>query len=476
MNNYGKTIGLITLFLFILFRLYIVSTESPRFDIYDSPRYFEFKLVDAFRLPVITGIYSIIENHIAIILIQNIFSSLAWIFIFISLSRFLKKNTTKILFFIFIIFFSFTQIVIFRDIYLASESLNLSLFLFITAAYFFDDSKKYKTFFLVFTLILVSGIKNQNAFFAIPILLYLFYKNYKNTLYSKAIKVSNTLLLSLASILCAYFISLSLSDTTISSLNTAAHVNFRIWSDEAWKKQLLDTRYPPELRTIWRDFYTYNRGIPPSEAVAQEAIFKEWWEQQNGNSFLIEFTLKNLDYLLLGPIHLPILNDKLDYSHTITYGIAHDPNYHNKVGTFTSLAEILWPTSRLNSYLFIAILLSFIGISLLYLSNNKAHHEVTLKISVTLIVVISWSLLSWYVASKIGIDILRNSEILSIYLRLFGIYLVLLLYDSLKFDEQKSILHISKLRKFFENKFKKYFLKNAISTFNNTLYGSDVIK
>jgi hypothetical protein len=52
----------------------------------------------------------------------------------------------------------------------------------------------------------------------------------------------------------------------------------------------------------------------------------------------------------------------------------------------------------------------------------------------------------------------------------------LLLFDSLKPDEQKFILYISKSRKFFKNKFKKNSLINATSTYNNILNRPDVIK
>ena len=417
----------------IIFRLLITLSHDPIYDIYDSPRYFEFQLIDAFRLPVITGIYAFIEDHRSIVIFQSILSSISWIFLFIAFGNFLKKSISRNTLLVFIIFFSYTQIAIFRDSYLTSESINLSLILILISIFFIDGNYKYKYMFISTVLMLFAGIKNQNAFLTIPILLYFFMKNSVNKSICKKIKVLNAMVISLSLLTSSYFIQLSLSDSTISTLNTAAHINFRFWSDDDWKDQLLKSGYPPELRTIWRDFYSYNRGLPPSEAVIQEAKFKSWWDDSGGDNFLISFTLSNVDYLILGPLFLPMLNEKLNFAHTLTYGMAQDPNYFSKINNLPNPLEVYWLDDRDNSYLSVSLIFLIMGTSLLYLSKKSDYLLLISKLIGIVIFIGIWSLLSWYVATKLGIDILRNSEPLAIIIRLVTVYLLILIFDISKF-------------------------------------------
>jgi len=425
-----KTFWFACFLILTLFRLAIVIDIEPKFDPYDSPRYFEFELINAFRLPVITGIYTLINNHQAIVIFQNILSSFAWILLFLSLQKFLLKNIYKFMLFAFIFFFSYTQIVIFRDTYLTSESLNLSFTIILIAIYFINDQLKYKITLLALIIFLISGIKNQNAFFAVPILLYMLHRINKNPNLSLRLKTMNFSMVIASLLGSSYFLFLSLNDSTISTLNTAAHINFRIWTHEPWREQLLNSGYPPELRTIWRDFYTYNKGIPPSQAVADEQIFQEWWSNSGGNSFLISFTLKNFDYLVAGPFFLPTLNKNTNFANTLSYGIAQDPNYYPKVSKFHNPANFVWPEGRANSYLAGSIYFLILGTLLIVFSRIFYYRDLLIKTSTTLILLLGWSLLSWYLASKLGIDILRNSESLAIMVRLFTAFFAILWLES----------------------------------------------
>ena len=134
----------------IIFRLLITLSQEPVYDIYDSPRYFEFKLMDAFRLPVITGIYTLLEDHRSIVIFQSLLSSISWIIVFIAFGNFLKNSISRVTLLVFIIFFSYTQISIFRDSYLTSESINLSLTLILISLYFIDGNYKYKNIIILF--------------------------------------------------------------------------------------------------------------------------------------------------------------------------------------------------------------------------------------------------------------------------------------------------------------------------------------
>lgn len=420
---------ILVLVVFVITRLSIAMSVDPVFDQYDSSHYFKFNLTNSFRLPVITGIYSLIQDYKLIILFQSFLSSIAWIAVMFVLQNYLQNLFLKITFFLIISLFSITQIVIFRDTYLASESLHLSLLLFVVAFIFYKTNLQFKILSIAFLLFLLAGVKNQNSFFSVPILIFFIIVTIKSREITQKDKLILSTLLFVFLFLSSYFLSMSLRDNTIATLNTAANINTRIWTEDSWREYLLNSSYPPELRTIWRDFYSYNKGLPPSEAVAREEIFNLWWENDQGKTFSITFPLKHPDYLILGPFFLPILNSKTNYSYTVTYGLAQDPNYFPRIINISNPFEVFWPSQRSTSYLFLSLLLMVLSLCLLFLNKKIEFQKFVLKVVVVHFCLTLWLILSWFAATKIGIDALRTAEAASIILRLFFISCILIVID-----------------------------------------------
>jgi hypothetical protein len=157
------------------------------------------------------------------------------------------------------------------------------------------------------------------------------------------------------------FVHSTLSSNISAQLNTSALINFRIWGNESWKDYLLDSRYPPELRTIWRDRQEYNLGQTPDQGVINEPIYQKWWNE-GGNAFLVRFMIDHPIYTFAGPFILPELNSRTDYSYTLIHAWAQDPRVNSELIKFDLPTNLLWQEERLPAYASVVVFLSVIGI------------------------------------------------------------------------------------------------------------------
>lgn len=402
---------------FTLYRFTLIVSKEAIFDVYDSAYYFNFNLVNSFRLPVITGIYSLIEDYQKIILFQNIISSFAWItFASISITL-LRSYYLKVLLFSSILILGSTKIAIFRDIYLMSESLTLSTFLLVVSSLIFFLRK---TSFFRFCLLLVSflafsGIKSTNTLTVLVFLLLAIAAIAYLTRFS-LIRKSFVFALFLFSIPFIAFTYSSLSSDVTAQLNTSAHINGRLWTNSDWRDQVLNSGYPPELRTIWRDRVEYNLGEPPDQGVINEEIYQEWW-LRGGDKFLINFMVRNIDYTLIGPFALPLISDKANFSHTLIHGWSQDPNFFARDLIAYSFIDHLWPQSRANAYLVLGISIVIIGVFVFLQFRFEPTTSRKLTAFLIFVILIIWSLISWWFGSKPGSDILRHQESVAILLR-----------------------------------------------------------
>lgn len=402
-----------------MIRVVISSTQPIYFDPYDSQYYFDYELFQAFRLQVITFIFSTLENHRLIILFQTILSSFAWLYFLYVTQKFFSIKVIKLIYQIAIIFFSFSQIVLLRDSHILSESLTLATSLILcTLVLGFDKSRASHHIGFTLALLFFSGIKSTNS--VIGLLIFIIYIVYHIFIDKKVFKKRSFLIpLILSAPIMLNFFHSSISSNITAQLNTSAIINFRIWGNNDWKEYLLDQKFPPELRTIWRDRQEYNLGETPDQGVINEVIYQNWWSS-NGNRFLITFMTKNPDYTLIGPIFLPLLNPKTDYSHTLIHGWAQDPRSNFKIIDYELPTDVLWPKERLESYILIFLMLSLISIYILMtpLLGYPAPNLSVNKIIGILIFIILWSYFSWWFGSKPGGDILRHQEMPSVLIRL----------------------------------------------------------
>jgi hypothetical protein len=318
-----------------------------------------------------------------------------------------------------IISLSFSQIVLLRDSHVLSESLTLSSAIILAALVLgFDKNKVSHHVSFIIVLLLFSGIKSTNSIIGLfiyfaYIIYFIFFdkKTFKFGLFFISLIISAPVMIN--------FVHSSISSNITSQLSTSSIINFRIWDNSEWKEYLLDQEFPPQLRTIWRDRQEYNIGETPDQGVVNEDIYQSWWNS-DGNRFLITFMIDHPEYTIFGPIFLPILNPKTDYSHTLVHGWAQDPRSNSTIIDFDLPTDVLWPQERLMSYILIFLILTLISIYIIlsplfgYIALNLSAH----KIISVLIFVFLWSHFSWWFGSKPGGDILRHQEMPSVLIRL----------------------------------------------------------
>lgn len=306
-----------------------------------------------------------------------------------------------------------------RDSHILSESLTLSSAIILaTLVLGFDKNKVSHHISLIIVLLFFSGIKSTNSIIGLFIyftyIIYFIFSD-KKTFKLRIIFIS----LILSAPVMINFVHSSISSNITAQLTTSSIINFRIWGNSEWKEYLLAQEFPPQLRTIWRDRQEYNIGETPDQGVVNEDIYQSWWNS-NGNRFLITFMIDHPEYTILGPIFLPILNPKTDYSHTLIHGWAQDPRSNSTIIDYDLPTDVLWPQERLWSYVLIFLILTTIPIYILLtpvFGNTPPNLGVNRIISVFIFLIL-WSYFSWWFGSKPGGDILRHQEMPSILMRL----------------------------------------------------------
>lgn len=434
MPNYRPKLKIIIIFIFVVLRLFISLSQQAVYDGYDSQYYFNFELINSFRLPIITLIYSILKNYELITIFQSILSSFSWIVLMIIGSKFFEIDKIKYLFLVVIFSMSFSQIVLVRDNHLLSESFTLSSALLVLASFLNLNFKSHKTHIqFLASLILFSGVKSTNSIigltiFAIYLLFIIYFNSRKKILVSK--KIISAMLVS--GVLLSNFAHSTITSDISAQLNTSAIINFRIWGNENWRSYLFNSQYPPELRTIWRDRQNYNVGETPDQGVINEAIFQKWWEN-GGDNFLINFMIDHLEYTILGPFFLPELNSRSDYSYTLINAWGQDPRVNLELIKIALPTEVIWQEERFSSYLSISIFLFIIGFYFLAFQFGRFRAEFLFicRLAAVTLLMFFWSYFSWWFGSKPPGDILRHHEMPSVVLRLIFVFCILRIVESL---------------------------------------------
>jgi hypothetical protein len=111
----------------ILYKVTNIIKIPPNFDYYDSPSYFNFRVLGGVRMPLITLIYSNIDKYEIITLLQAFFSGITWSIL--ALTFYILKIKPIVSFAGSLVIYSLgisTQIV-FLESYLMAESFNISI-------------------------------------------------------------------------------------------------------------------------------------------------------------------------------------------------------------------------------------------------------------------------------------------------------------------------------------------------------------
>jgi hypothetical protein len=424
---------------YFVYRTSNVFIVEPFFDDFDSPAYFDFQLYPSFRTHGITAIYATIQNEFLIALFQAVIGSMVWIYLWIVIVEKLNSNFLRALFTILYFIFASSSIIVEHDSVMLSESLSISstILLFATTIKIIDLSQKVssRTFYpWGLALVWFFSTKSPNAIIMpiiiIPVI-YTFIKNYRliNT------KILFYLILGLSFFSFASALSSDVSQT----LTTSGTIHNRIWLENDWRRELLLSGYPQSAHETWQQYGKSNLGTPPDQAVVNLLEFKNWWESE-GNNFLINFTITNPDYAIVGPVALPLLNSAFSNKQTLLSGWSQGTDMTFEIPGFKNSVlqrTIFWPDEPEKAYLTLSLCFIVIGLSLLALVKYK-NKSFFYFIVLTLFYIFLWSYFNWWFGSK-PVDMARHNLAAAIMFRLLAIFSIFYIID-LVIRQKKRIL------------------------------------
>jgi hypothetical protein len=227
-----------------------------------------------------------------------------------------------------------------------------------------------------------------------------------------------------------FFVNVLSSDIT-KTLTTSGTINNRLIFAENWKSQLVESGYPEKAFRTFEDYSKSNLGLPPDQAVVNLAEFKDWW-RNGGDSFLLSFTAKNLDYAILAPVALPFFSEDLNFRKSILSGWSQGTDLTNEYKGFqNSILErtLFWPDEPEKAYLALAISVFILGVSLLLLNASGRTVEFSFFVQI-IILMLFWSYLNWWFGSKPA-DMARHNLSAAILFKLIPLISLILSVDKL---------------------------------------------
>jgi hypothetical protein len=401
------------------------------YDEYDSPNYFVLSFFPSIRPHGITIFYSIIKNEAAISVFQASVGALAWLFLWISILLQIRNASSKLLFTILFFILASSSVVVEHDSAMMSESLSISATVFLFGSAINLRSKTTveslnPIYIFSFGIIWFLSTKATNALLFVPLAIILVLVTYRKLSKTKFFQLFFVFTL-LGTFL---FVSVLSSDGT-QSLTTSGTINNRLVLVPEWKNQLIQSGYPVSALSIWESYSQQNLGMPPDQAVVSSPEFKEWWAK-GGDSYLLKFTIKNLDYAIFAPLVLPMFSDNLNYKKTLLSGWSQGTDLTYDYSEFkNSLLKrtIYWPDEPEKAYLSLSITFLMIGISLLLFSKLNHTKEISI-ILITVILTIFWSYLNWWFGSKPA-DMARHNLSAAILFKIIAVYATSLILDKL---------------------------------------------
>jgi hypothetical protein len=443
MNNWssGKLLQFFSLILGLILTVYRASISSelqPVVDPYDSPSYFDFKLIGGVRMPIITFVFSRLETYENIITFQSVFSSLSWILLSQAIFTLKLNRGILLLFSILILSLGFSNQVLLLDGFINAESLNISALILCISSGFLIIVKRSLTSYILFIICITfyAGVKSINALSAV-FLMFLFVTFL--FVVGETRKRAGIILSGAGILLMSVFFFLFIKVDATPILNTSALINQRIWNVESWKSYTLEQGFPVEARSTFLRFKSRNLGIPSDAAVSLQPDYKKWFDE-SGNSFLIKFMLDNPDYTFFGPIALPVFERRVYLSSTIwggaATGILYEEIFNNEWFESWPMNGIFWSLDRTKGYIQFSIFLGIIALALLpNLLSKNFENQLQEFIVFLMLAGVMLSYLAWWFGSTPS-DIGRHQFPFAIVIRILfifsSLYLTQLLTRKLK--------------------------------------------
>jgi hypothetical protein len=412
-----------------VYRVNISSELQPVIDPYDSPSYFNFKLIGGVRMPIITFIFSRMETYENIIAFQSFFSSLSWILLSQVIFTLKLNRVILLLFSILILSLGFSNQVLLLDGFINAESLNISALVLCISSIFLIIVNRSLASCILFIVCVTfyAGVKSINALSAVFLMFFFVIFLF---IIGETRRRAGAILATFGTVLMSVFFFLFTKVDATPILNTSALINQRIWNVEPWKSYTLEQGFPPEARITFLRFKSSNLGLPPDTAVSIQSDYKRWFDE-SGNSFLINFMIDNPDYTFFGPIALPIFDQKVYLSSTIwgaaATGILYAEIFNNEWFTSWPMNGIFWSLDRTMGYIKFSLFLAIIAIALLpNLFSKKYENQLQKVIMFLLVMGLLLSYLAWWFGSTPS-DIGRHQFPLAIVIRITTIFCLIYL-------------------------------------------------
>jgi hypothetical protein len=425
-----------------LYRLTLSHNVDPIFGRFDSPSYFNFVFVGGIRMPLITLIFSTINDLNNIIIFQSIIAALAWTSLALVIYLLNFDERLIFIFSILILSLGLSKQIVYLDSCIDSESLNISFLVILISTILLKYllNNNLSNFLLILSCILFAGIKSINALIIIIPLGFILLQKIRTKNNSSLVNRIIVLLAVFISTLSLYLFS-NIQTTQI--LNTSGIINARLWKVESWKEYALRNGYPIQARSIYVRFTNQNLGLAPDTAVAKQPDFQKWYEDK-GNKFLLKFMLSHPDYTFLSSIALPIFIRDLNFGETIwraaAEGILYYESRQHALALKTTENYLFWSVNRSSGYIQIGIFLILIALSLRTIFA-KSSAQFKLQSALLFLISITFfnSYLSWWFGSTPS-DMGRHQFPFSVSLRIIALLSALLIFQNLinKFKTKSS--------------------------------------
>ena len=416
-----------------LFRLFQVRNIEPIFGPYDAPSYFNFVFSGGIRMPLITFIFSNIDNHYAIVVFQTFVSGIAWTLLSASVVHLNKNISINIVSLTLIYSLGYSKQVVYVDSGIDSESLNISFLVILLSALIFSlkNSSTKAHIFLLIACILFAGIKSINGVTVLIPLMYLLIKILRSGESTSKSKRILSVLTVLTSLLSFYLFS-QIQSTKL--YNTSGLINSRLWYVPEWKEYALGQGFPVQARSTFVRFTNQNLGSAPDAAVGSQPDYIKWY-RSGGSNFLLKFMLTHPVYTILGPVVYPVFTKELNLENTIWRGAADGILYfesrQHQLAKIWPESYIFWAQDRSTGYIQVSIFLLVIAMSLLAF-RNKISIELSLSnlIIFLLFFTFSMSYFAWWFGSAPS-DLGRHQFPFAVSLRIIGILSLTILLNRL---------------------------------------------
>lgn len=398
-----KTTFLSIYFLLFSWNYLVANMQGKPATTYDTASYFDFSIYPAFRMQIISGIYTLINKYEYILIFQSIITFLTWIFLSFAILYFFKYSWGAIASLLILGAVYASSVVVEHNFMMTSEALNNSaLGLFIGATLIYTKKPDLSTAALFsISLFFMAGTKSASSVAALAtFIVFVALVGFQKYRSSRKFYLLSTITL----LILAFFIATALSSDVTKTLTTSATINNRLWVNVDWREDVLKSGYPSSLRQIWESHKTENLGQPPDGAVVNADEFQLWWESA-GKNFLNVFLIQNPDYTILAPICLRCFDSNFNFKDTLISGWAKGTT---ALLEYPELSEVdiprgpMWPIETKYAYLFLGIMLLIVLIRLAesLVRRNSKNVEILDFYLLTLTYLITYSYFSWWFGSK----------------------------------------------------------------------------